>query len=289
VRLRSVEDACMHELLDVERLVKRYRNLTAVAGVSFSVHPGETCGLLGPNGSGKSSTLHAVVGVVPPSDGRVRIAGHPADSPAAKRHLGFVPDDLRLPAGLTGAELLALVERLQPAADRSLMDFLVDLLGLGPALSRLVGEYSHGMQRKLQLVAALLHRPELLVLDEPFLGLDPEAALVLRTVLARFTQQGGAVLIATHDLLAAERYCDQVVILSEGRVVAEGPPGGLLARHRASSLEGVFLVATGLKERVQAARTRLGEVVLAGNGSDLAEPDRVAAEVSLADHCEGRE
>src|SRR6266542_1511205 len=127
----------MHELLDVERLVKRYRNLTAVAGVSFSVHRGETCGLLGPNGSGKSSTLHAVVGVVPPSDGRVRIAGHPAAS--------------RLPAGLTGAELLALVERLQPAADRSLMDFLVDLLGLGPALSRLVGEYSHGMQRKLQL------------------------------------------------------------------------------------------------------------------------------------------
>src|SRR6266542_2258678 len=268
----------MHELLDVERLVKRYRNLTAVAGVSFSVHRGETCGLLGPNGSGKSSTLHAVVGVVPPSDGRVRIAGHPADSPAAKRHLGFVPDDLRLPAGLTGAELLALVERLQPAADRSLMDFLVDLLGLGTALSRLVGEYSHGMQRKLQLVAALLHRPELLVLDEPFLGLDPEAALVLR-----------AVLIATHDLLAAERYCDQVVILSEGRVVAEGPPDGLLARYGASSLEGVFLVATGLKERVQAARTRLGEVVLAGGGSDLAEPDRVAAEVSLADHCEGRE
>jgi len=252
--------------LDVVDLAKRYGQFAAVHGVTFSVPMGSVVGLLGPNGSGKSSVLHSLTGVVSPTSGRVLLCGHPHDSAAAKALLGFVPDDLALPMSLTGHEYLDLVRRLQPAADMTLGAELVELLNLGHALGRLVAEYSHGMKRKIQVIAALMHRPGLLVLDEPFRGLDPEAHLILRRIISSFVGDGGGVLVATHDLSAAQGYCDSVVVVSDGRVVAQGPPPDLIREWRQESLVGVFLAATGLQARTHEVQARLSRLLLTDRG-----------------------
>ncbi|BEP13399.1 ABC transporter ATP-binding protein [Acidothermaceae bacterium B102] len=257
--------------LSVTGLVKSYGRFEAVRGVDLCVPAGNVVGLLGPNGSGKSSILHCVTGVLAPTRGRLEIAGHPHSSAAAKRALGFVPDDLALPTNLTGAEFLDLVRRLQPAADLDLLAELVDLLGLGEALGKLVSEYSHGMKRKLQMAAALSHSPALLILDEPFRGLDPEAHVVLRSLLEFFIAAGGAALVATHDLASAQGYCDSTFIVSAGDIVASGAPDELVARFGRQSLEEVFLVATGLEERTRDVRRRVADIVFAVSGSERVE------------------
>jgi len=255
----------MAQPLTVTNLTKRYGRFVAVDGVSFAVAPGTITGLLGPNGSGKSSILHSLTGVVTPTSGSIAIAGNPHSSTAAKAALGFVPDDLALPLNLTGYEYLDLVRRLQPRSDLELAHELAHLLAIDAALGRLVAEYSHGMKRKIQTIAALLHRPTLLVLDEPFRGLDPEAHMVLRHLIASFVDDGGGVLVATHDLAAAETYCDTVTIVADGTVVAQGVAAGLLAEYDEPTLEGVFLAATGLGTRARAARDLIAGLRLAGS------------------------
>lgn len=251
--------------LEVRGLTKRYGRTTAVEQLEFAVPAGCVFGLLGPNGSGKSSTLHVITGLLAPDAGTVRVCGHPHDSGAAKRAFGFVPDDLPLPTSLTGCEVLRLVERLRGDVDSALRDALVDVFDLKPALDRLVAHYSHGMKRKLQVVAALMHRPRLLILDEPFRGLDPEAVVVMREVLASVTRATTtSVIVATHDLAAADRLCDEVLILAAGRVAAQGRPQALRRQYAVGSLEDAFLVATGLL--ADAARHR--RVLAAAYSSD---------------------
>lgn len=258
----------MTDALRVVDLVKRYGRFVAVCGVSFTVPSGGITGLLGPNGSGKSSVLHSITGVVTATSGTVTIAGRAHDTAAAKAVTGFVPDDLPLPLNLTGFEYLDLVRRLQPGTDPTLTDELVSLLGMTRALPRLVAEYSHGMKRKIQMIAALGHRPRLLILDEPFRGLDPEAHVILRELIASFVRDGGGVLVATHDLSAAEGYCDAVTVVADGCVVADGPPHRLMDEHGQRSLEGVFLAATGLAERTRSKHEQLSALRLtAGPGA----------------------
>ena len=210
------------------------------------MRPGRIVGLLGPNGSGKSTTLHCITGYHRLSSGGITIAGHPHDTAAAKNRLGFLPDDLPLPESLSGRELLMLHAHLRPGLDLAAAYDLFDVFDLADHLDKYVGDYSHGMKRKLQLVLATAHRPRLLVLDEPLRGLDPEAAILMNTVIERSAGAGNGVLIATHDLFAAERGCDEVVIVSEGRVVTQGAPAELLERHRAANLEALFLALTGI-------------------------------------------
>ncbi len=157
-----------------------------------------------------------------------------------------MPDDLPLPESLSGRELLMLHAHLRPGLDLAAAYDLFDVFDLADHLDKYVGDYSHGMKRKLQLVLATAHRPRLLVLDEPLRGLDPEAAILMNTVIERSAGAGNGVLIATHDLFAAERGCDEVVIVSEGRVVTQGAPAELLERHRAANLEALFLALTGI-------------------------------------------
>lgn len=254
--------------LSVNALVKRYGRFTAVSGADLQVPRGHIVGLLGPNGSGKSTLLHCVTGVLTPTAGRIEIAGRAHSCAAAKRALGFVPDDLALPTHLTGAEFLDLIRRLQVRADPELLLELVDLLGLTGALDKLVSEYSHGMKRKLQMAAALSHSPSLLVLDEPFRGLDPEAHVILRTLLEHFVAAGGGALVATHDLAGAQTYCDTVFIVADGDIVAAGPPDELVARYGRDSLEEVFLAATGLESRTRDVRRRVQQMSLHPHRTD---------------------
>lgn len=232
--------------LQVDNLTKVYGRQRGIDGASFTVRPGRIVGLLGPNGSGKSTTLHCITGYHRLSSGGITIAGHPHDTAAAKNRLGFLPDDLPLPESLSGRELLMLHAHLRPGLDLAAAYDLFDVFDLAEHLDKYVGDYSHGMKRKLQLVLATAHRPRLLVLDEPLRGLDPEAAILMNTVIERTAGAGNGVLIATHDLFAAERGCDEVVIVSEGRVVTQGAPAELLERHRAANLEALFLALTGI-------------------------------------------
>lgn len=248
-------------LLRVDELTKRYAEGGGVFGLSFEVSAGEIVGLLGPNGSGKSTTLHCITGINEVPAGSISLLGIPHDKPRAKDVFGFLPDDLPLPESLRMKEIFALNRRLRPRFDDDLAAELVELLGLAGHAGKYLGQYSHGMKRKLQLATVLAHRPRLLILDEPLRGLDPEASILLRAVLGCFTENGGGALVATHDLLAAEQYCQRVVVLREGRCVVSGSPQSLLADSGASSLEEFFVEVTGISARVESARAAVRHII----------------------------
>jgi len=249
------------EILDAHALVKRFGRRTVLDDVAIAIDAGAIHGLLGPNGSGKTTCLSLITGLLEPDGGTIVVDGLDVSSPASRLRFGFAPDDLPLPGALTGREYLALHDALRARDDRERATELADLLRLDDALDRPVADYSHGMRRKLQLVAAVMHEPRLLVLDEPFRGLDPEAATILRALLVGFAGAGGAVLVATHDLLRAERDCDAVTILDGGAVVAAGSPAELRARHPgARSLDDVFLEVTGRAAEAAGRQARLESV-----------------------------
>jgi ABC-2 type transport system ATP-binding protein len=227
---------------------KRYRTGTrALAGVDLTVGPGELVAVLGPNGSGKSTFIHGIVGLHAVEADALAICGHDVDDVddvEAKEVLGFVPDELPIPQSLTGWEYLDHLERLRGSCDNRWRAVLIDELGLGRHLDKFIGDMSHGTKKKLQIVAAVQHVPRLLVLDEPFRGLDPRSVVVIRSVLDVLRLRGAGILVATHDVLAAERWFDRVVILHDGVVIADGAPDALVAARRADSLEAVLLAAT---------------------------------------------
>jgi ABC-2 type transport system ATP-binding protein len=247
-------------ILEVDHLTKMYGRRLGIEGVSFDVAAGEIIGLLGPNGSGKSTTLHCLTGILAPTSGRVQITGIAHDRPAAKDGFGFVPDDLPMPESLRAPEVLALHRKLRSQFDRDLAEDLLELVGLADHRSKYVGEYSHGMKRKLQLVTALAHGPRLLIMDEPMRGLDPEAGIIVKTLLETFREQGGGVLVATHDLLAAEHYCDRVVILTYGKVIATGEPSELIGAAGVDTLEELFVQVTGLADQMAEKQDELRQI-----------------------------
>ncbi|MGG7464949.1 MULTISPECIES: ABC transporter ATP-binding protein [unclassified Plantibacter] len=242
--------------LDAFELSKSYRGKTALDAFSLSIEPGQIHGLLGPNGSGKTTCLHILTGLLAPDTGAVTIAGVAIESKKSRGLLGFAPDDLPLPGSLTGREYLEFHDAMRKRNDTKHAAVLAQALGIDADLEQHISEYSHGMRRKIQIVAATMHHPQVLILDEPFRGLDPDAAAVLRGLLVSFTHGGGSVLIATHDMLRAQRDCDEVTIMSAGITVASGSPTLLVSAHPESeTLEDVFLGVTGLL-RDSAARSQ---------------------------------
>lgn len=234
-------------MLEVDSVTKRYGGHTVLDAVSFSARAGAVTGLLGPNGAGKSTLLHIVTRLLRPGSGEVRIGGVPASEPAAQALVGFCPDDLPQPELLTAREYLDLVQGVRglDVGDDAL-HLLCAGLRIDTAMDRLVGSFSHGMKRKLQLVAAVLHRPGLLVLDEPLRGLDPESGAIMKRLLRSYAEAGAAVLMSTHDLLVAEQLCDDVVVLRDGRLVLAEPVERLRLREAGRTLEESFLAVTGL-------------------------------------------
>lgn len=224
---------------------KRYGTGTrALTGVDITVGPGELVALLGPNGSGKSTLVHGIVGLHAIEAEALAICGHDIDDRSAKDALGFVPDELPVPMALTGWEYLDHLARLRGEQPGGWRDVLLDELALRRHLDKFIGDMSHGTKKKLQIVAAVQHVPKLLVLDEPFRGLDPRSVFVIRALLDTLRSRGAGVLVATHDVLAAERWFDRVVILAGGAVIADGPPAVLVHERSADSLEAVLLAAT---------------------------------------------
>ncbi|MDQ4502776.1 ABC transporter ATP-binding protein [Sinomonas sp. ASV322] len=254
--------------LDAAGVGKRYGKRAALSGFDLQLEAGKIYGLLRPNGSGKTTGLHILTGLLAPDEGTVEILGIPVEDKASRRLYGFAPDDLPLPGALTGREYLAFHDAMHRRRDQDRSHELADILGLSGDLDKQVGHFSHGMKRKLQVVAALSHSPELVVLDEPFRGLDPDASAALRQILSSFAASGRSVLIATHDMLRAERDCDEVTILSEGRTVGRGSPQGLLAAHpECSSLEEVFMSITGLRRASAEREARISALSQRGRFS----------------------
>ena len=244
-------------MLEARGLTKRYGGLTALNGVSFSLHPGEIVGYLGPNGSGKSTTVNLIVGLLEPSGGSVTLNGHRlSDDPVAyKRQIGYVPEEPFLYTHLTASEYLTLVGRLRQIPSARLdprVNRLLQLFQLHDSRYRTMNAYSKGMRQRVLLAAALLHDPQLLVLDEPFSGLDVNAGLLFRALLRMLAAEGKMVLFSTHRFDMVERLCSRVVILSSGRIVAEERIPDLTRETR--SLEDVFVRVTEQPDFAPVAR-----------------------------------
>ena len=239
--------------LEVRGLRRRYGALVAVDRLDLEVRPGEILGFLGPNGAGKTTTLRMCAGLLQPDEGTISIAGHPLAGhgrPALAR-LGFVPDRPFLYERLTGAEFLELVGALYDVAPDDVRARVTDLAGrleMTAALGDPIEGYSLGMRQKTALMAALLHDPVLLMLDEPLGGLDPHGARTLKDLLRERAARGRGVLVSTHLLEVAERLCDRVVILQSGRKRAEGSIDELRHGRGDQTLEDLFLELTRERE-----------------------------------------
>jgi ABC-2 type transport system ATP-binding protein len=252
----------MQAMLEARRLTKYYSAIPAIRDVSFALQPGAILGLLGPNGSGKSTTVSLLTGLREPSTGQVwfdgrNIADHLVEY---KARVGYVPEEAHLYTFLSAREHLDLIGRLRrhPASLRARkIASLLELFGLTGAADQPISGYSKGMKQKVLLIAALLHDPDLLILDEPESGLDLTAGLVLRHLIPILAARGKTILYSSHVLDHVERVCANVVVLHRGRIVAEGPVSQLRAMTRENaSLEDVIaqLVTT-----VDPARTA-GEI-----------------------------
>jgi len=252
-----------------ESLAKRFGDLVAVDGVTFEVLPGELFGFLGPNGAGKTTTIKMMVGLLRPTAGKVAVAGFDlaADPVSAKARLGYVPDEPALYDKLTGREflrLVAAVHRMDWKTVQRRVAELLELFDLSAQDDDLLGGWSHGMRQKVALAAALLHEPEVLVLDEPTVGLDPRAARLVKDILREFCRRGRTVFMSTHILEIAEAMCDRVAIIDRGRLVAVGTVAELRDRvgtggSDALTLEDVFLRVTGGAESADTLRAFWGE------------------------------
>src|SRR5918992_5466595 len=216
-------------------LTKRYGGFTAVDTISLEVPQGELFGFLGPNGAGKTTTIRMIAGILRPTTGRVEIGGidiqtHPVE---AKHRMGYIPDRPFVYDKLTGGEFLrfaaALYGQQGPAVERRI-DELLELFELTRWKDELTESYSHGMRQKLIIAGALVHRPDVIVVDEPMVGLDPRGARLLKDLFRRFVDRGGTVLMSTHTLEIAEQMCDRIAIVFRGKVVAQGTMAEL--RHQ---------------------------------------------------------
>ncbi len=239
-------------MIEAIGLTKMFSEFTAVNELSFAVATGEIYGLLGPNGSGKSTTMRMLLGLLKPTSGTARIMGHDIEKEivAAKRIMGYVPEEPVLPERLTGWEYVNYVSdiwRIDRGPEREEeIDEILTLLDIKDASDDLIETYSKGMARKIGLVAALIRRPQVLILDEVQAGIDPRGAATIKEILNGLRSRGATILMSTHVLEIAEQMCDRIGIINEGKLIAEGTMDELRVQAKGqSSLEEIFLSLTG--------------------------------------------
>jgi ABC-2 type transport system ATP-binding protein len=250
-------------VFEARALTRRYRGFLAVDQVSFEIQRGEIVGYLGPNGSGKSTTINMVVGLLEPTAGSIHLDGvnMSEDPVGCKRRIGYVPEEPYLYTHLTATEYLTLVGTLRGLA-RTRLDTriarLLQLFALFESRYSALSAYSKGMRQRVLLAAALLHNPDLLVLDEPFSGLDVSAGLLFRTLLRLFAREGRMILFSSHRLDVVEKVCSNVVILHQGRIVARTGVSDARNGRSSLSLEDLFARATQQEDYTSVAEDILG-------------------------------
>ena len=231
-------------MLVIDGLTKTYPGgKCAVDGLSLRVRPGEIYGFIGHNGAGKSTTIRAVCGVMDFDGGTIAVDGLDVRTQAlaCKRRIAYIPDNPDLYEFMTGTQYIALIADLFGVAQAErdeLTARYAALFGMQDSLGELIGAYSHGMKQKTALIAALVHRPRLMVLDEPFVGLDPEASFHLKAVMRELCDAGSAIFFSTHVLEVAQKLCDRVAIIRAGHLVAEGAMQEVIG---SGTLEDVFM------------------------------------------------
>jgi ABC-2 type transport system ATP-binding protein len=239
-------------VIRLQGVVKRYGKFEAVKGIDLHVRRGELFAFLGPNGAGKTTTMRMIAGILAPTSGQIEVGGVDivADPMVAKAKLGFIPDRPFVYDKLTGAEFLRFTAALYGQEGPEIearMDELLTLFELAPWKHELTESYSHGMRQKLIISSAFVHRPDVIVVDEPMVGLDPKSARLLKTLFRRFVDRGGTILMSTHTLEIVEGFCDRIGIIRHGELAACGTLAEL--RQQASSdgaaLEELFLRLTG--------------------------------------------
>jgi ABC-2 type transport system ATP-binding protein len=239
-------------MIKLTNLSKKYGSFTAVDAINLDVPRGELFGFLGPNGAGKTTTLRMIAGILRPTGGTVEIGGIDisANPIAAKSKLGFIPDRPFIYEKLTGAEFLRFVAGLynqEGAQVEHRARELLALFDLEEWRDELVESYSHGMRQKLIISSAFVHRPEVIVVDEPMVGLDPKAARILKDLFREYTRRGHTIMMSTHTLEVAQTLCDRIAIIQGGVIRAEGTMAELRANAEAGAtgLEDIFLRLTG--------------------------------------------
>jgi ABC-2 type transport system ATP-binding protein len=232
-------------MLELRHVTKRYSGIPVVSDLSFVAHVGEVTGYLGPNGSGKSTTMKMITGLIEPSEGEILFRGEPIERDwiAYKQRLGYVPEEPQLYPHLTGAEYLEMVGQLRGLPERQLPEKIGDFLKLLSLYGDRyvpISSYSKGMRQKVLLAAALLHNPEIVLLDEPFSGLDVNSALVLRNLIRELAARGKVILFSSHELETVERVSSRIVILHKGCLVANDSIEQLRAMMCLPTLEEIF-------------------------------------------------
>lgn len=234
-------------MLQIKQLTKHYGTKTAVDGLTLTIQPGEIYGFLGPNGAGKTTTLKCCCGILQPDSGEVLVDGvsMQREPLRVKRKLAYLPDDPKLYEYMTGIQYLDFIADVYGVSDAARAErtrIYSERFDLNDALSQPIGAYSHGMKQKLAIISALLHAPKLILMDEPFVGLDPLASHQLKQTMRAFCDAGGAIFFSTHVLEVAEKLCDRVAIIKNGTLVRSGP----IEKVRGdASLETVFLELEG--------------------------------------------
>ena len=246
-------------MLELRRVSKRFSGIPAVDDVSFCARPGEVTGYLGPNGSGKSTTMKMITGLIELSEGQILFQGQPIqdDLIAYKKRMGYVPEEPYLYNHLSGSEYLTMVAQLRglPAKLSSeRIDGLLRLLSLHDDRHASISGYSKGMRQKILLIAALMHNPELILLDEPFSGLDVGTSLVLRSLIQELAVRGKVVLFSSHELDTVERVCSHIVILHRGKIVADDSIERLRSLMELPTLEAIFSQLAVEQDTVSIAR-----------------------------------
>jgi ABC-2 type transport system ATP-binding protein len=232
-------------MLELRNIHKRYSSIPVVDAVSFTARAGEITGYLGANGSGKSTTMKMITGLIKPSSGEILFDGRPIreDLMAFRERMGYVPEEPHLYTHLSGFEYLVMVAQLRnmnPKSADERIRGLLRLFGLHSDRDVSISSYSKGMRQKILLSAALMHNPDLILLDEPFSGLDVGSSLVLRSLIEELARRGKVVLFSSHELETVERICSHIVILHRGKIVADDSIERLRVLMALPTLEGIF-------------------------------------------------
>lgn len=240
-------------MIQTENLCRNYGEKAALIDLNLTVEPGEILGFLGPNGAGKSTTVKILTGLIRPDSGRAKVAGFDVlENPLeVKKRVGYVPESPPLYDNLTADEYLELVcslHHLDPARGAQRRAELLDLFGLADAAGDRLTEFSKGMRQKVVLAAALMHRPEVMILDEPLDGLDANTAMVVKELLKKLAARGNTVLFSSHILEVVERMCTRIFIINEGREVISGTADGIRETAGAETLENAFRKLTGVRD-----------------------------------------
>ena len=257
-------------MIELQNLKRNFGNRTAVDGVSFSVPDGQICGYLGPNGAGKTTTVKMLTGMIPPTSGTARISGYDVlENPLeVKNRIGYVPESGALYQSLTPLEYLQFTGRLYHMDEKELVDRIHDLAAffkLDEHLRETMQSFSKGMKQKVVILSAILHNPEVILLDEPLNGLDASSAMLLKKLLRHLAEQGRTIFYCSHILEVVENLCDRVIIINQGRTVADGSVRDLKAMTRQASLEDVFSRLTSEEDTAALAQALSRKITSGGD------------------------